>query len=90
MTTKSLFLTLTAVLAIGLAAWLLVAASGCASRGISVNDLPPAVRATLERETVGGKVTDIERVARKNKVTYTADVQMEGRTTTSPSTRTAS
>jgi hypothetical protein len=79
MSTKSFTLTLLAVLAIVLAAWLLVAASGCAAKTISADDLPPAVRSTLERETAGGRVVEIERVATKGKVNYTADAQIGGK-----------
>lgn len=81
MTTKSFLLTFTAVAAIIVAAWLLVAASGCAGHEttVTLNDLPPAVRATLEKETAGGTVTEIEKETKNGKVVYSADAKIDGK-----------
>ena len=64
---------------------LTLAASGCASHGtdakevpVTMTDLPPAVRATLDRESAGGKVTEIERETKNGKTTYSADMTIAG------------
>jgi hypothetical protein len=64
----------------------LVALSGCASHGghedkdvpVAMNDVPAAVRATLERESAGGKVTEVEREVKKGKTVYSADLMVNG------------
>lgn len=79
MTTKQILINIAAIAVLTLAVFFLVAASGCASREIGIGDLPPAVRDTLERETTGGRILDIERIAKKGKVTYTADAEIGGK-----------
>lgn len=81
MSTKSFLLTLTALAAIVVAAYLLVAASGCASQEttVTMNDLPPAVRATLEKEIAGGKISEIEKETKGGKVVYSADAKIDGK-----------
>ena len=73
-----------------LAAGLLLAVapfSGCASHeggheenevAVTMNDVPPAVRATLERESAGGKVTEVEKELKKGKTVYSADMEING------------
>lgn len=64
-----------------------VVAPGCASHGsghedkeiaVAMKDVPAAVRATLERESAGGKVTEIERELKHGKTVYSADVTVNG------------
>lgn len=43
-------------------------------------DLPPAVRAALERESVGGKVMEVEKEMKDGKTVYSADVVIKGQT----------
>ena len=61
--------------------------SGCSSQGcchdgkevaVAINDLPPAVRATLDRESAGGKVTEVEQELKKGRKVYSADVTLNG------------
>jgi hypothetical protein len=67
-------------------ALLAFAIAGCATNGkaeesevaVTLNDLPPAVRATLERESVGGTLVDIEKETTNGKVVYSADVDFKG------------
>ncbi|MBS0198175.1 MAG: hypothetical protein JSR77_15585 [Planctomycetes bacterium] len=65
----------------------LAALCGCASHGgtheenetaVSMNEVPAAVRATLERESAGGKVTEIEKEMKDGKTIYSADVEIKG------------
>jgi uncharacterized membrane protein YkoI len=68
------------------ALFLTLAASGCASHHssdakevpVTMTELPAAVRATLERESAGGKVTEIERETKNGKTTYSADMTVAG------------
>jgi len=63
-----------------------IALSGCASHGdhddnemaVAMSDVPPAVRATLERESAGGKVTEIEKEVKNGKSVYSADMTVNG------------
>ena len=43
-----------------------------------MTDVPPAVRATLERESAGGKVTEIEKEVKNGKAVYSADMVVNG------------
>jgi hypothetical protein len=53
----------------------LVGVGGCQRDKIaSLNDVPPPVKATFEREAQGGKVTDIFHQKKKGQMVYTADV----------------
>lgn len=61
--------------------------AGCASHSghhedkevpVAMNDLPPAVRATLDRESAGGKVTEIEKETKNGKTIYSADMVVNG------------
>jgi hypothetical protein len=41
---------------------------------VSMGDLPAPVKATLEKESKGGKVTEIEKESKDGKTVYSADV----------------
>jgi uncharacterized membrane protein YkoI len=65
-----------------------VVASGCASHGgaqegketpVAMNDVPASVRATLEREAAGGRVTEVEKEMKNGKTVYSADVTIGGK-----------
>ena len=43
-----------------------------------MTDLPPAVRATLDKETAGGQVTEVEKETRNGKTIYSADATVGG------------
>ena len=60
---------------------------GCASHGksdegkevpVAIGDVPPAVRATLEREAGGGKITEVEKEVKNGKTVYSADLMVNG------------
>src|SRR3954471_12198701 len=62
--------------------------SGCASRGagqegketpVAMNDVPAAVRATLEREAAGGRVTEVEKEMKGGRTVYSADLTINGK-----------
>lgn len=65
----------------------IAALSGCASHegsreenevAVTMNDVPAAVRATLERESAGGKVTEVEKEVKNGKTVYSADMVING------------
>ncbi len=92
MSLKTAFLTVVFVITASMAILCLAALAGCASHhgckdgcceeggetAVALADLPPAVRATLDRETAGGKVTEIEREMKDGKTVYSADAQVGG------------
>jgi uncharacterized membrane protein YkoI len=43
-----------------------------------MGDVPAAVRATLERESAGGKVTEVEKEVIKGRTIYSADMTING------------
>jgi uncharacterized membrane protein YkoI len=45
---------------------------------VTMDALPSAVRTTLDRESAGGKVTEVEKEVKKGKTTYSADVTING------------
>ena len=47
---------------------------------VTMADLPPAARATLEKESAGGKVVEIEKEMKSGETVYSADVVIEGKT----------
>ena len=60
---------------------------GCASHGktdegkeapVAMNDVPAAVRATLEREAGGGKISEVEKEMKNGKTVYSADLMVNG------------
>ncbi len=50
-----------------------------AEESISIEDLPPAVRATIEKYAAGGKITEIEKETDKGTILYEAEVVSNGR-----------
>jgi hypothetical protein len=60
--------------------------AGCCSHGgengkevaVTMGELPAAVRATLDRESAGGQVTEIEREMKKGRTIYSADLTVNG------------
>lgn len=46
---------------------------------VSMADLPSAVRATLEKETAGGRITEIEKETKKGAVVYEAEATLDGK-----------
>ncbi len=52
--------------------------SGNKETPVMVADLPAAVRATLDRESAGGKVTEVEKEMKKGKTIYSADATING------------
>lgn len=66
---------------------LLAPHSGCASGqwghdddevAVALSDTPAPVRAALERETAGGKVTEVEKEVKNGKTIYSADIEIKG------------
>jgi hypothetical protein len=60
--------------------------NGCASSHghedkevtVALKDVPAPVRATLERESAGGKVTEVEKEVKDGKTVYSADMVVAG------------
>ncbi len=46
---------------------------------IPMDQVPAAVKATLEKEAKGGKIGDIDKETEKGKVIYSADVTIDGK-----------
>ena len=46
---------------------------------ISLEDLPPAVRATIENHAAGGKITEVEKEMKKGTLVYEVEVVLNGR-----------
>jgi len=67
----------------------LVLATGCANcckdtkegheTPVAMADLPAAVKATLDKETAGGKVTEVEKEMKDGKTVYSADAEVGGK-----------
>ena len=56
-----------------------LALGACAhEQKVGMADLPPAVKATLDRETAGGTVTEIEKESQHHKWVYSADAMVNG------------
>jgi hypothetical protein len=53
---------------------------GCASHEVpvTIDQVPAAVRATLTRESTGGKITEVEKEIRDGKNVYSADITLNG------------
>lgn len=51
----------------------------CASKNVSVDQLPAPVRATVDRETSGGQIKEIEREDELGKVTYEVEFTVDGK-----------
>ena len=54
-------------------------AACAAEQPVAMSDLPPAVRATLDKESAGGKVTEIEKEKKDGKTIYSADAMIDGK-----------
>ena len=68
---------------LGVGSVVVVLLAGCASHksqevAVNLADTPSAVRATLERESAGGKITEVERETKKGKTIYSADLVING------------
>jgi uncharacterized membrane protein YkoI len=65
---------------VGLALLAVLALVGCKSHEskdevkVAMADVPAPVRATLEKEAAGGKVTEVEKELKNGKTVYSADV----------------
>src|SRR5689334_5050631 len=46
---------------------------------VAMKDLPAAVRATLDKEAAGGKVTEVEKEMKDGKTVYSADIEVGGK-----------
>lgn len=46
---------------------------------VAVTELPAAVKATLDKETAGGKVTEVEKEMEDGKTVYSADAEVGGK-----------
>jgi hypothetical protein len=46
---------------------------------VSIDQVPPAVRATIEREALGGRIDDIERETKDGRVVYEVEFEQGGR-----------
>ncbi len=66
------------LLAIAGASLTLGLAACTSEQKVEMKDLPPAVRASLERETAGGTVTEIEKETKDGKTVYSADAMVGG------------
>jgi len=59
-----------------------LASSGCASSRetpVAMTELPAPVKATLDRETAGGTITESEREMKKGAVVYSFDAEVGGK-----------
>ena len=45
---------------------------------VTIAQVPPAVRASLERESAGGTITEIERETKGGMTVYSADIEISG------------
>jgi hypothetical protein len=76
-------------MAVGIAA---IGLAGCATSGdkekdadekneitVTIDQVPPAVKATLDQETAGGSVTDIDKEDHDGKMVYEADASIGGK-----------
>ena len=46
---------------------------------VALKDVPAAVRATLDKEAAGGKVTEVEKEVKDGKTVYSADIEVGGK-----------
>jgi uncharacterized membrane protein YkoI len=46
---------------------------------LTVNDLPPAVKATLQEQVGGGKIVEVKQKTKKGRVVFHADVLTNGK-----------
>jgi hypothetical protein len=62
----------------GLAACDAVTDRGEQGEKVAINQVPPAVKATIEQETKGGAVKDIKKLSQDGKTVYGADIVKNG------------
>lgn len=62
-----------------LQAAVLVPALAYAGQDVTLEQLPATVRATVEKETQGGKVTDIEKDHERGQVIYEVEFTLDGK-----------
>jgi hypothetical protein len=58
---------------------LLCAGLSFAGDDVSVDQLPPPVRATVERETQGGRITELERDQEQGQTIYEVEFSLDGK-----------
>ncbi len=58
---------------------MLTAGASHAGEDLTLEQLPAAVRTTVERETTGGQITDIERDREAGKVIYEVEFTLNGK-----------
>ena len=63
---------------LGLAA-LTFASCSSSETTVGMDELPGAVRTTLERETAGGTIKEIEKESKDGKTVYSADAELNGK-----------
>lgn len=64
---------------LGLAA-LTFASCSTSETTVGMDELPAAVRTTLQKETAGGTIKEIEKESKDGKVVYSADAELDGKT----------
>lgn len=81
------FSSLPTAMSIILAGALMLSLGGCgafdedehAGQKVTLEQVPPAVKATIEKERKGGTVKEIEKLTTEGKTTYAADVVVDGK-----------
>jgi uncharacterized membrane protein YkoI len=63
---------------VGLAACDDVTGRGEGEQKVAIDQVPPAVKATIEQESKGGTVKDIEKLSQEGKTVYGADIVKNG------------
>jgi uncharacterized membrane protein YkoI len=63
---------------VGLAACDEVTGRGEQGEKVAIDQVPPAVKATIEQESKGGAVKDIEKLSQDGKTVYGADIVKNG------------
>lgn len=58
---------------------LLVSSASYADEDVTLEQLPPAVRATVDRETQGGQIKDIERDTKGGQVVFEVEFSLDGK-----------
>lgn len=51
----------------------------CVESAVDMKDLPAPVKATLDRETAGGKVTELKKCTKGKEICYCADAAIGGK-----------
>jgi uncharacterized protein YpmB len=53
--------------------------TGSQADEVSIDQVPPAVRATIERETRGGRIKEIERERKNGRIVYEVEFVRDGK-----------